>query len=280
MTVKIVTDSTCDLPQSVIAQYGITVVPLYINIGPQSYLDGVDLSREAFYQGLPAYSTSPATAAPGPEVFKRVYENLAARGATEIISIHISVSLSGTVNSARLGAAEVKSVPVTVLDSGQLTLGLGLLVLQAARAAAHGCTVAEIMPVLQDQMGRSYVAAMIDTLEFLKRSGRMNGMMAGVGSLLQIKPILRMHNGNPTSEKVRTYKRAMDRLVGILMEISPFEQIAMVHTCAPQRAEALKQRMAHLLPAGLEIFSMDITPVLGAHLGPGAVGFACVSAKK
>ncbi len=152
--------------------------------------------------------------------------------------------------------------------------------LRAAQEAAAGRSVAEIMPVLQDQMGRSYVAAMIDTLEFLKRSGRMNGIMAGVGSLLQIKPMLRMHDGKPTSEKVRTYRRAIDRLVEILAEISPVEQIAMVHTCKPERAEALRQRVAHLLPAGLEILSMDITPVLGAHLGPGAVGFACVSAKK
>jgi len=136
LSIRIVTDSTCDLPEATTNEYGITVVPLYVNIGSRSYLDGVDLSREEFYERLPDYDPPPTTAAPGPERFRRIYEGLAANGATEILSIHISISLSAVVDSARSGAQQTKAVPVTVFDSRQLSLGTGFLVAAAAQAAA------------------------------------------------------------------------------------------------------------------------------------------------
>jgi len=279
MTIRIVTDSTCDLPEGVVTEHGITVVPLYINFGDQSYLDGVELSRQEFYERLPDFETPPTTAAPGPEFFRQTYERLADEGATEVLSIHISISLSATVDVARLGAKETDAVPVTVFDSGQLSLGTGFLVLTAAKAAAMGCSMDEIIALLEEQGSRTHVFAALDTLEFLRRSGRMSRVMAGLGSVLRIKPLLKMYNGEPTAERVRTRDRATKRLISLLSDLAPLEQVALVHTHAPDRAEELRQRVEHLLPEG-EVPSVDITPVIGAHIGPGAVGFACVTARK
>jgi len=278
MSVRIVTDSTCDLPEEIVAEYDIAVVPLYINIGDQGYLDGVELSREEFYERLPDCDPPPTTATPGPGQFRQVYEALADEGATEIMSIHISESLSATVNSARLAAQAMESVPVTVLDSGSLSLGTGFLVLTAAEAAAAGQSVDEITPMLEDQRARTHVFAALDTLEFLRRGGRMNRALAAVGTWLQMKPLLRMHAGDPTAEKVRTTEAATQRLIDLLGELVPLERVAVVHTHALERAADLLERARRLLPEG-DVMSEDITPVFGVHLGPGAVGFACVSAR-
>ena len=277
--IRIVTDSTCDLPADVIARYGISVVPLYINIGKQGYLDGVDVSREQFYKNLPTYPVHPTTAAPSPLKFHSVYDALADEGATEILSIHISVALSAVMDTARIAAQETKSIPVTVFDSRQLSLGTGFLVETAARLASQGCSMGEIINALNDQIKRSHVFAALDTLEFLKRSGRMNGVMAGLGTFLQLKPILTMFDGKPGAERVRTRERATLRLLEMLHDAGKVERIAIVHTHSPERVTALRQQAAHLLPNG-DILTMDITPVIGAHIGPGAVGFAIVSKSK
>ena len=278
MSIRIVTDSTCDLPEATVAEYDITVVPLYINIGDQGYLDGVELSRQEFYERLPDYDPPPTTATPGPEQFRQVYDTLAAEGATEILSIHISESLSATVGMARLSAQAMEAVPVTVFDSGSLSLGTGFLVLAAAKAAAEDRPTDEIIPILEEQGSRTHVFAALDTLEFLRRSGRMNRAMAAVGSWLQMKPLLRMHDGNPTAERVRTSEAAVKRLVSLLSDLVPLEQVALVHTHALDRAADLLDRVRHLLPEG-EVLSVDITPVFGVHLGPGAIGFSCVTAR-
>jgi len=279
MTIRVVTDSTCDLPEEVVTEHGITIVPLYINFGDQSYLDGVELSRQEFYERLPDCDPSPTTAAPGTEVFRQAYERLADEGATEVLSIHISVSLSAVVDVARLAAQETDAVPVTVLDSGQLSLGTGFLVLAAAKAAAEGRSMGDIIPMLEEQALRTHVFAALDTLEFLRRSGRMSRVMASLGSVLRIKPLLRMYDGKPTAERVRTRDRATKRLISLLSDLIPLERVALVHTHAPDRAEDLRQRVQHLLPEG-EVPSVDITPVIGAHIGPGAAGFACITARK
>jgi len=276
--IRIVTDSTCDLPRSIVDRLQITVLPLFINIGKETYLDGVDMSRQTFYQKLPTFKSHPTTAAPGPDVFQQTYERLAAEGATEILSIHIAKMLSAIVNIARVAAKETTAVPVTVLDSGQISLGMGFMVQKAAAAATQGATMMEILNLLEEQGSRTHVFAVIDTLTYLRRSGRMNSVVAGIGSLLQIKPLLKMHQGEAASERVRTLSAARKRLVTLLDEVGPVEEAALVHTHAANRAESLHRQAAHLLPGG-EIPSVDITPVLGAHLGPNAVGFACVSVR-
>ncbi len=280
MAVRIVTDSTCDLPAEAIARYGISVVPLYINVGNQGFLDGIDMKRAEFYTRLPSFSTHPTTAVPSPQKFHAIYQALADEGASEILSIHISAALSGTVDVARSAARETTAVPVTVFDSQQLSLGTGFLADTAAKMAAEGSSVAEIIAALNDQIQRIHVFAALDTLEFLKRSGRMNKYMAGVAAWLQIKPIMIMHKGKPSSERVRTRDRAMKRMVEMLAALGKLERVAIVHTHAqPERIAELCALAAGLLPQR-DILTADITPVIGAHIGPDAVGFAVVAASK
>jgi DegV family protein with EDD domain len=278
MNIRIVTDSTCDLPPELIEIFGITVVPMYINVGEKAYRDTVDLSRKEFYERLPDFRPTPTTAAPGPEVFRQVYERLAAEGATQVLSIHISVRLSAVMNIATQAARETTAVPVTVFDSRQLSLGTGFQVLAAAQAASEGCGLDEILAMLQDQIRRTRVFAALDTLEFLRRSGRMSFALSFIGSLLHIKPFLKMYDGNPNAERIRTRQRAMKRLVELLGEAAPIEKVALLHSRAADRAEALLEQVRHLLPAG-EILVEEINPTLGAHIGPGVLGYVCISRK-
>jgi len=276
MTIKIVTDSTCDLPPSVVRDLGITVVPLYINIGDQGFLDGIEISRNEFYSNLAAYPIHPTTGTPGTQSFIKSFDELVENGATEIITIHISEQLSATINVARSAALEYQKVPVTVIDSGQLSIGTGFQVELAAKLAREGKTRDEILTEVNDLRARTFVTAGLNTLEFLRRSGRMNRFMTGIGSLLHIKPILTMIDGQPGSDRVRTSIRAEKRLISLLEDRIPIERFALLHTNAHQKAEEFKEKIRDFLPEG-EIFSMDITPVIGAHLGPGAVGYAIVS---
>jgi DegV family protein with EDD domain len=256
------------------------MVPLYINFNHEGYLDGIDLSRKEFYTRLPDANPLPTTATPSPHRFAQVYESLAAEGATEILFIHVSTSLSATVDQARLGAQEITVVPVTVLDSGQLSLGMGLMVLTAARAAAAGLSKDVVVSLAKGQGARTHVFAALDTLEFLRCSGRLNWAVAGLGDLLQIKPLPKMHRGTPESEKVHPRECAIKRVIELTEGLGPLEELALVHTHAPAEAEALRQRSAHLFPAGRAPLFAKVTPAIGTHIGPGAVGFACVAASQ
>ena len=279
MTIRIVTDSTCDLPAETIAKYGIKVLPLYINVGEKEYLDGIDITREEFYTQLPEFPAHPTTAVPSPLKFKAIYDALAEEGATDILSIHISESLSAMVNVARAAAQETISAAIHVIDGHQLSLGTGFLVETAARLASLGNSLTDIMAAINDQIKRTHVFAALDTLEFLRRSGRMNRWVSNLGSLLQIKPILTMHDGIPGNEKVRTRDRAMKRIVEMLEAVGPIERVAMVHTNAAERIQELRKAAAHLLLSD-DLMIEDITPVIGAHIGPGAFGFAVVGASR
>jgi len=276
MAIRIVTDSTCDLPVSLIDGLGITVIPLYINIGDQGYLDGIDISRQEFYSQLADYPSHPTTGTPGTAAFTNAFDILVDEGVEEIISIHISEKLSATIDVARTAAREYQRARVTVIDSGQLSIGTGFQVELAARMAIDGKPSDEIILALDNLRARTFVTARLNTLEFLRRSGRMNRFMTGLGSLIQLKPILTMRDGKPGSDRVRTSIRAEKRLISLLEARIPLERFALVHTNAHVKAEAFKKKIEKYLPEG-EIFSMDITPVIGAHLGPGAVGFAIVT---
>jgi DegV family protein with EDD domain len=279
VSIHIVTDSTCDLPQATIARYGITVLPLHIHFGQQSMLDGIEITRAEFYERLPAANPMPTTAAPGTEVFERAYEELERAGATHILSIHISATLSAVTDVARTAAREYQGVPVTVIDSQQLSMGLGFVVVAAAEAAAEALPLQEVLARVEVRIERTHVFAALDTLEYLRRSGRMNGVVAGLGSLLQIKPLLHMTGGKAGAERVRTSAQAMARLVAILQQVGPVEQAVLLHAHAPERAEQLRVQARPWLPAEPPP-TVEITPVLGAHLGLGTVGLAVVSAAK
>ena len=276
MSVYIVTDSTCDLPKEIVSQHSITVIPLAINVGDQSFLDGVDLTRSEFYTRLPNFNPHPKTAVPGPAVFMQAFECLADEGAQAILSIHISETLSAIVNSARIAAEQFTRIPVTVLDSGQLSLGLGFIVERAAELAESGKETQEIISALNNLMKRTYVFASLKTLEYLRRSGRMHFALAKFGEILQIKPLLHMNMGIAAAHRNRTQKRAIARLLEWLTEYAPYEKLAILHAGVQEEAEALYQQVRPFFPQG-EVLVAQITPVLGTHLGIGALGFACIS---
>ena len=277
VTVRILTDSTCDLPEATVATEGISVVLLYTNVGDRGYLDGVELSRKEFYNRLPTFPEHPTTAEPGIEAFLEAYDGLAREGASVVVSIHISGSLSNVIDVARLAAERTSSVPVTAIDSGQLTLGVGLAAQQAARSARKGASVDEIVAQVEDQVSRTYTYAALSTVEFLRRSGRLTQFQSGLATLLRIVPLLKMHAGVAEMERIRTYSRAVQRLIDLATGLGPLEKLAIVHTNALDRATALYQLARHLQPDGTEPLYGQVTPVIGAHIGPGAVGFVCIA---
>ncbi len=278
--IRIAVDSSCDLPPEFVARYGLTIIPMYINVGKKSYLDGVDLTHEQFYEGLPHFDSHPTTSVPGPGQLVQEYERLADAGATAIVSIHIGSALSAMVGVARLAAQETQKVPVAVFDSGQLTLGTGLLALTAARAATEGRPLDEILALLEDQAARTYCIAALDTLEYLRRSGRLSRFQSSLGAALQIKPVLKMHAGDFQMERVRTRNGAFSRVMELLTPLAPFETLALVHTHAPDKAEHLRHQAAGLFPSEEEPMVAEVTPLIGTHIGPGASGFVAVQARK
>ncbi len=280
MTIRVVTDSTCDIPPETAAQHRITVVPAYINIGDQSLLDGVELSRKQFYEQLPGYQTPPTTAAPATGAFASTYEKLAQEGASEILSIHVATSLSGVLNSARLGAeAAADTIPVTLFDSMQLSMGLGLQAITAAKAAAEGKSMTEIVTMLEERRSRTHVFAQLDTLEYLRRSGRVNWAEFGIGTLLRIKPLVHVYNGEvQMRDKVRTSKKALAQMIQYATELGPLESIALLHTHAPDKLDPFRQQTQHLYSADSQPLAVEVTPAIGAHVGPGGLGLACITA--
>ena len=183
-------------------------------------------------------------------------------------------------NSARLASEEFDMVPVTIFDSGNLTLGTGFQAIAAAEAAAAGRSMSEIVALLEDLAARTYCFAALDTLEYLRRSGRLSNFQWGLGSVLQIKPILKMHAGEAEMERVRTRNGAHARVVALVEALGPLERLAVVHTHAPQAKRVeIRQRAAHLAPVGEVTMEAEVTPVIGAHIGPQALGFVAVQAR-
>lgn len=278
MPVRIVTDSTCDLPPEVVAEHKIAVVPLYVNFGSESFRDGTDLTRGQFYARLPRSHSPPTTSAPGTDAFVEVYQRLIAEGATGIVSIHIGSSLSNVLNVAQMAAPSITAVPVRVIDGGQITLGTGFLAVHAARLAASGASPDEIVMAVKAMAERTYSFAALDTLEYLRRGGRVNLLMFSVGTLLKMKPMLKMHLGKVVTDRARTSNGAIDRLIQLAQQLGPLESVALVHAAAPERLELLRQQVQARLPGVPVRMVGEVAPVIGAHVGPGAVGLVCIRA--
>lgn len=278
MTIRILVDSTCDVPPDVAERMGIAVVPVYINVGDKSYLDGVDLTRQEFYENLPGYNTFPTTAAPAPAAFTAAYQALVDEGATEIISLHIATKLSNTLNAARLGAEDVEGAEITMWDTQQLALGSGLQAIVAAEAAADGLSMPEILALLEEKREKTRIFAMLDTLEFLRRSGRVSWTEFGLGTLLRVKPIVQVYDGEVSMiEKVRTSKRAIPRLVQLVESYGPLDRIALEYAGSADTAERLRQEARDLFPLDEETTIMELTPAIGSHAGPGVVGLGFIA---
>lgn len=280
MTIKIVADSSSDLPAEVIEKYGIEIIPLFINIDGKSYQDGIDLTRESFYSQLPDMPVHPTTSTPGVEIVREHFMKLIAEGATGIVSIHIAGSLSNMVNVSRMAAETIKKIPVKIVDSGQISLGIGLQVLAAARAAVSGKTLQEIVDLCNDIRKRTWSFAALETLDYIHRGGRISTAQYGLGRLLNIKPLLIMHDGVLKFEKVFTFKNSIKRIISVLEEIKPLEQVAYLHTAAMDRLQDFMSQTDRFLPTGTEPLIGEVAPVIGVHVGPGAIGLVAIRVKE
>ena len=275
--VHIVTDSTADIPPDIAGELDITVVPVHLIFGDQSYDDGVTITREEFYQRLATSKTLPTTSTPSAGEFAEVYRRVGG----EIVSIHVSAAWSSLFNTANAGAALVPEAQVTFFDSGLLAMGLGWQVILAARAARQGQSPQQILQLLADVKPRVRLFAMLDTLEYLRRSGRVNALLARLGQLLSIKPILTVQDGEAALvDRVRTRRNSLERIKQMTLELGRLQALAVLHTHAADTARELATDLATQIPDLPEpILICEATTAVGTHVGPNAVGIAAVVAR-
>lgn len=273
MTVRIVTDSACDLPQSVADELGIEIVPLSIRFGSDEFIDRVDLTTAEFWQRSAASSVLPETAAPSPGLFEQTYRALIADGATGIVVISLSGGLSATLQSAELAARAVAGeIDIAVIDSNSVTLGLGIIAAACARAARGGASLADVTALAKDLSSRTKVWGALDTLDNLKKGGRIGGAKAMLASVLSIKPIIEVRNGKvEEGGKQRTRSKALAFLIKKLQTYDGVENLAILQAdCSDvEQFEAMVRQ--HY--SG-EILIGDIGPVVGSHTGRGTIGLA------
>jgi len=274
MKIGFVTDSTSDVPANLAEQYGIEVVPALININGKSYADGVGISREEFYTRLPGLKPSPTTSAPSVGSFQERYEKLLKAGADSVISIHPPNELSGIFNAARLAAQEF-GPRVKVLDSGQVSLGLGFQVVLAAEAAAKGAIQNEVLALVDSIRKRVRVTALLDTIEYVRRSGRVSWAVAMIGSLLRLQPLLELRYGIVHRlGQARTRLQGIERLVETLNSWGPLERLAVLHTNAVSTARQLLEEVKSKVSTPPLL--VNVTTAIGTHVGPNGLGFAAV----
>jgi len=270
----IVTDSTSDIPVSLLEEYNIYQIPADLILENKTYIDGFDLSRNEFYDRLPTLDILPTTAAPSVGRFQQLYERIVSEGYTDIISIHAASALSGIYNAARLAAIEF-SETIHVLDSEQLSLGLGFQVLEAARGVREKLSLEEILRKVKSIQKRLYVFALLDTFTYIHRSGRVSWAKARLGSLLNIKPIVELKNGQVLNRSLaRARGNGLKQLGGYLSEVGPLEQLAVLHTNAAGAGwNFIKRFSPPQIPTPILV---NVTTIIGTHVGPNGIGFAAV----
>ncbi len=274
MSIALVTDSTADIPDDMLSAYHIHVVPNLVIIDGKSLVDGRDISRQDFYERLPEMKSPPTTSTASSGTYQTLYEKLFSQGASLIISLHASSLLSGIFNAAS-AAAQAFGGRVKVLDSGQITLGLGYQVLAAAEAIARGTTLESVLSVIEDVRQRVRVIAMLDTLEYVRRSGRVSWARARLGNLLRVKPFLEVREGQVFSlGETRTRHKGIQRLRGFLLSQGALERLAVLHTNAETDARQFLEELN--LELADEPFIVNVTTVIGTHVGPNGLGFAAV----
>jgi DegV family protein with EDD domain len=278
MKLGIVTDSTSDIPQYLIEQYELEVVPTILILEDREYLDGEEISREEFYKQLPTLQSPPTTAAPSIGDFSTRYESLLTRGCEHILSIHPAGQLTAIVNVARQAAADFVE-RVTVIDSRSLSLGLGFQVIAAAEIAESGLRSA--LEAVESTRKRLHVFAALDTMEYLRRSGRVPRAVTMLGGLLSIKPLIELTDGEVKAiGAVRTTQQANERMFNFLLEGGKLERLAILHSGAELRAKeflnATMQKASGSAPR--DILMVNVTAVIGTHIGPNGLGFASVRA--
>jgi DegV family protein with EDD domain len=274
--VRVVTDSTADIPADMIAALGITVIPSYVVFGSESYREGVELTKQQFYEKLRTTRVIPTTAAPPPAIYEETYRRLA-QETGEIVSIHLASGYSGLYSSAAIAARNISQARITVVDSEQVTMGYGWMVVAAAESAQRGASAEQIVTLVEGMKPRSRVLAVLDTLEFLHRGGRVDWIQAMIGTLLRIKPIIEVAQGEvKLLERARTLQRSLGRLVERVWALGPLERAIVLHADAPDLAQRVADQLQIAVP-GWDPLIDQAGVTIASHVGPGAVGIACVT---
>lgn len=271
MGLRVVTDSACDLPQQMCDDLGVEVVPLTIRFGDAEYVDRVELSTEEFWRRLAGADPLPETAAPSVGAFEEAFRRIADEGADGIVCINLSSAMSATMQSAQVAAKALDGLcPIEVVDSQSASMGIGSLVLHAARRAREGADLATVVHEVEDRRDRSRVLATLDTLEFLRRGGRISGAQALLGSMLSIKPIITVADGHvDAAGKVRTRSKALRFIVDQVKQ-RDVETVCVLHAAAPDLHEFLS--MLEPIVSGSELVVGEVGPVVGVHTGPRVIG--------
>jgi len=274
MTIKIVTDSSADLPAQLVQELGITIVPLYVRFGEKVYRDRVDISEDEFYQRLLHDPVHPSTIQPTPQDFTNVYQKLSPE-ADGVVSIHISAKLSGTCNSALQGKEMVeKGCPIEVVDSQTTSMGLGLIAIAAATVAKAGGDLPAVMEAAKQAVPNIHLLFLLDTLEYLLRGGRIGKAKALLGSILNVKPVLALKDGEVVpAGQARSRAKGIDRLFDFAKSASNIQDLAVVYNTTPDEAQALRERMGTIFDKE-QIRLSRVGPMLGVHVGPGALAVA------
>ncbi|HMC51415.1 MAG TPA: DegV family protein [Acidimicrobiales bacterium] len=272
--IRVVTDSACDLPPELAEEHEIDVVPLTIRFGDQELLDRRDLTPEQFWARCAASPRLPETAAPAPGAFQQAYVRAAEQGAAGVVCVAISSALSATYQSAVTASQAVAGrIPVRVVDSRSVSIGQGLMALTAARMAREGKALDDVAGVAEDLVARTRVFAALDTLENLKRGGRIGGAEAFLGSLLSIKPIIEVRDGVVESEsRQRTRGRSLQYLVEKVRQLGDIDNLAVMHANASDVGQLLD--LLASVYSRAQILVGQVGPVIGTHAGPGAIGVA------
>lgn len=272
--VKVVVDSTADLPEELVQQYEITVVPLSVQFGSETFRDGVDISKDAFYQRLTQPGqVMPTTSQPSLGDFEAVYRRLTADGST-VVSLHLHPKFSGTIRAAQQAAQLVGEDKVQVIDSGQIVMGLGFIAIEVVKALREGQSIDQIRELVRSLSDRTYLYVGLDTLHYLQQGGRIGRTRAFLGSLLSVKPIIFVKDGEPQPlEQVRTTKRIIPRLVELAVAEGPVDHLAVLYTTDRDQAQQLANC---LIEAGLssadKLVIAQMGGVIGTHIGPGGLG--------
>jgi DegV family protein with EDD domain len=276
LVIKIVADSTCDFTPRVAQELGVTIVPLHVIFGDVSYREGVDITADEFYEMLVKSRQLPTTSAPSVANFQEVYQRLLDEGHS-IVSIHLSGKLSATVRMAQ-AAADSLNQPgrIAVVDSQSVSLGIAFAILEAAAAVRAGAGLEEVKAAAESVPGRLEVLFMVDTLEYVRRGGRIGRARAYLGTILRIKPILAVREGEVYPvERVRTRAQGVERIIQAGVRHQNVKLAGVGHSTTPDEAELIRERMAMAFPHA-QVFVSRIGPVLGVHGGPGIVGIGVV----
>lgn len=271
--VAIITDSTAYLPQPAMERHHITSVPLTVVLGDQALEEGTEISARSLAEALQK-RRSVTTSRPSPELFAQAYREAAERGATEIVSLHLSAEFSGTYDAAVLAARDAP-VPVRVVDTGMVAMALGFCALAAAEAAEAGGTADDAVTAAEKRATATSAYFYVDTLDYLRRGGRIGAAQALLGSALAVKPLLELDGGRiEMLEKVRTASKAIARLEELVVERAGSTEvdIAVQHLAAPERASTLAERLRERVPGLIELHVSEVGAVIGAHTGPGLLG--------